>query len=111
MNENYKYCDVCKGTWLKKVSFNKAKKIVTSGKQVRVYDQFGNFVDIVKGCSESRLKSEIAAVKNKAKTNTGYSAIIYWVPVKWYDRFTGEEVEPFDTVNGLEEYNRDFYEF
>lgn len=50
-----------------------------------------------------RLKKMKIRVFEKKQSKT-----TFWIPVAWYDRFSGEEVEPFDTVRGLEEYNHDF---
>lgn len=108
--EGYKWMNVWKCTWLKKITKNKALKVATSGKRVLVFDKYDNSIGDVKAVNKSRFEEKLVDMKKEAKSKSGSVVLTFWIPVKWYDRFSGEEVEAFDTVRGLEEYNREFEE-
>lgn len=104
----YRYIKVHGGTWEKRITIAKAKKILKSGKKVRVYDRSGGFLKIIKPMLDWRLNSTLEELKRVANDKTGCIVLYFYIPIAWYDRFSGEKVEAFDTVRGLEEYNRDF---
>lgn len=106
---NYKYIANNNHPWsfFKEITENKAIVLVRMGYTVYFADSNGNHLSPNKqGCWEKvkELYREVVLNRMRPRRNK----ITFWIPVAWYDRFSGEEVEPFDTVRGLEEYNHAF---
>lgn len=104
-------------TWFKKISKNEAIRIWKMGKDIflfgdtRYYGRVAHYkmVDWVReNLKEWSFDEWVNSAHVTQIMREDKSSISYWIPVKWYDRFSGEEVEAFDTVKGLEEYNHDY---
>lgn len=108
----YTYCDLCgEISWFKRISENKAKTLNRMKIRVFMGDSESPYIRplIVEPDKYEIAKRNFRnAFYKKSKGKPRKTAVYFWIPVAWYDRFSGEEVEAFDTVRGLEEYNHDF---
>lgn len=105
----YTYCTLMgDSSWFKKITENRAKTLNRMKIQVFMGDSERPYIYPL---TVEPDKYEIAKSNFREAFYRGKSRktrVYFWIPVKWYDRFSGEQIEAFDTVRGLEEYNHGF---